>query len=48
MQYEGKQVLVLGLGESGLAIAHWLARAGARLGNALLYVTGGYGWDFLQ
>ena len=31
MNYSGKQVLVLGLGESGLAMARWLARAGARL-----------------
>jgi UDP-N-acetylmuramoylalanine--D-glutamate ligase len=29
MNYQGKHVLVLGLGESGLAIAHWLARCGA-------------------
>jgi UDP-N-acetylmuramoylalanine--D-glutamate ligase len=29
MIYEGKQVLVLGLGESGLAMALWLARCGA-------------------
>jgi len=31
MNYEGKSALVLGLGESGLAIAHWLARCGARV-----------------
>ncbi|HEY4541704.1 MAG TPA: UDP-N-acetylmuramoyl-L-alanine--D-glutamate ligase [Noviherbaspirillum sp.] len=31
MNYQGKHALVLGLGESGLAIAHWLARNGARL-----------------
>ena len=31
MNYEGKQVLVLGLGESGLAMARWLARCGASL-----------------
>ncbi len=31
MNLTGKHALVLGLGESGLAIAHWLARAGARL-----------------
>lgn len=31
MNYQGKQVLVLGLGESGLAIALWLARCGASL-----------------
>lgn len=31
MDYQGKQALVLGLGESGLAIAQWLARCGARL-----------------
>jgi UDP-N-acetylmuramoylalanine--D-glutamate ligase len=31
MDYTGKHVLVLGLGESGLAIANWLARGGARL-----------------
>jgi UDP-N-acetylmuramoylalanine--D-glutamate ligase len=31
MNYEGKQVLVLGLGESGLAMARWLARCGATL-----------------
>ncbi len=31
MTLAGKHALVLGLGESGLAIAHWLARAGARL-----------------
>jgi UDP-N-acetylmuramoylalanine--D-glutamate ligase len=29
MQYAGKHVLVLGLGESGLAMARWLARCGA-------------------
>src|SRR5690606_15627061 len=29
MQYAGKHVLVLGLGESGLAMAQWLARCGA-------------------
>jgi UDP-N-acetylmuramoylalanine--D-glutamate ligase len=31
MNYEGKHVLVLGLGESGLAMALWLARCGASL-----------------
>jgi UDP-N-acetylmuramoylalanine--D-glutamate ligase len=31
MDYRGKHVLVLGLGESGLAMALWLARCGARL-----------------
>jgi UDP-N-acetylmuramoylalanine--D-glutamate ligase len=31
MNYEGKHVLVLGLGESGLAMARWLARCGASL-----------------
>jgi UDP-N-acetylmuramoylalanine--D-glutamate ligase len=31
MNYEGKSALVLGLGESGLAMAQWLARAGARV-----------------
>ena len=31
MHYEGKHVLVLGLGESGLAMALWLARCGARV-----------------
>jgi UDP-N-acetylmuramoylalanine--D-glutamate ligase len=31
MNYEGKQVLVLGLGESGLAMAQWLQRCGARV-----------------
>ncbi|GAA4023367.1 UDP-N-acetylmuramoyl-L-alanine--D-glutamate ligase [Actimicrobium antarcticum] len=31
MNYAGKQVLVLGLGESGLAMALWLARCGASL-----------------
>jgi UDP-N-acetylmuramoylalanine--D-glutamate ligase len=31
MNYEGKQALVLGLGESGLAMAQWLARSGARV-----------------
>ena len=31
MDYAGKQVLVLGLGESGLAMALWLARCGARV-----------------
>lgn len=31
MNYDGKHVLVLGLGESGLAMALWLARAGARV-----------------
>ncbi|MEO8407367.1 MAG: UDP-N-acetylmuramoyl-L-alanine--D-glutamate ligase, partial [Oxalobacteraceae bacterium] len=29
MNYNGKQVLVLGLGESGLAMAQWLHRCGA-------------------
>jgi UDP-N-acetylmuramoylalanine--D-glutamate ligase len=29
MNYQGKNVLVLGLGESGLAMAQWLARCGA-------------------
>lgn len=31
MNYEGKTALVLGLGESGLAMALWLARCGARV-----------------
>jgi UDP-N-acetylmuramoylalanine--D-glutamate ligase len=31
MNYAGKHALVLGLGESGLAIAHWLSDAGVRL-----------------
>ncbi|MES2299012.1 MAG: UDP-N-acetylmuramoyl-L-alanine--D-glutamate ligase [Pseudomonadota bacterium] len=31
MTYEGKLALVLGLGESGLAMAQWLSRCGARL-----------------
>jgi len=31
MDYQGKHALVLGLGESGLAIAQWLARCGAHL-----------------
>jgi UDP-N-acetylmuramoylalanine--D-glutamate ligase len=31
MIYDGKLALVLGLGESGLAMAHWLARQGARV-----------------
>jgi len=31
MNYEGKTALVLGLGESGLAMAQWLARSGARV-----------------
>ena len=31
MNYTGKHVLVLGLGESGLAMAQWLARCGALL-----------------
>ena len=31
MQLKGKQVLVLGLGESGLAMARWCARQGARV-----------------
>ena len=31
MSYEGKHALVLGLGESGLAMAQWLARCGARV-----------------
>lgn len=31
MNYQGKHVLVLGLGESGLAMAQWLARCGASL-----------------
>jgi UDP-N-acetylmuramoylalanine--D-glutamate ligase len=31
MNYQGKNALVLGLGESGLAMALWLARGGARV-----------------
>jgi UDP-N-acetylmuramoylalanine--D-glutamate ligase len=31
MNYAGKHALVLGLGESGLAMAQWLGRCGARL-----------------
>ncbi|HSY26417.1 MAG TPA: UDP-N-acetylmuramoyl-L-alanine--D-glutamate ligase, partial [Burkholderiaceae bacterium] len=31
MNYAGKHVLVLGLGESGLAMSLWLARCGATL-----------------
>jgi UDP-N-acetylmuramoylalanine--D-glutamate ligase len=31
MNYEGKHALVLGLGETGLAMAQWLARCGARV-----------------
>jgi UDP-N-acetylmuramoylalanine--D-glutamate ligase len=31
MNYDGKLALVLGLGESGLAMAHWLAQGGARV-----------------
>ncbi|NMM37141.1 MAG: UDP-N-acetylmuramoyl-L-alanine--D-glutamate ligase [Glaciimonas sp.] len=31
MNYDGKHVLVLGLGESGLAMARWLQRCGASL-----------------
>jgi UDP-N-acetylmuramoylalanine--D-glutamate ligase len=31
MDYQGKFALVLGLGESGLAMTQWLARCGARL-----------------
>jgi UDP-N-acetylmuramoylalanine--D-glutamate ligase len=31
MNYDGKTALVLGLGESGLAMAQWLARCGARV-----------------
>lgn len=31
MNYEGKTALVLGLGESGLAMAQWLARCGAQV-----------------
>jgi UDP-N-acetylmuramoylalanine--D-glutamate ligase len=31
MNYDGKHALVLGLGETGLAMAHWLARCGARV-----------------
>lgn len=31
MNYDGKHVLVLGLGESGLAMAQWLRRCGASL-----------------
>lgn len=31
MELKGKQALVLGLGESGLAMAKWLAREGARV-----------------
>ncbi len=31
MTHEGKTALVLGLGESGLAMAQWLARCGARV-----------------
>ena len=31
MNYEGKHALVLGLGETGLAMAQWLSRCGARV-----------------
>ena len=31
MNYEGKLALVLGLGESGLAMAQWLGQCGARV-----------------
>ncbi len=31
MDFSGKHVLVLGLGETGLAMAQWLLRVGARL-----------------
>ena len=31
MNYHGKSALILGLGESGLAMAQWLARCGARV-----------------
>lgn len=31
MQFQEKQILVLGLGESGLAMARWLAHCGARV-----------------
>jgi UDP-N-acetylmuramoylalanine--D-glutamate ligase len=31
MNFNGKHVLVLGLGESGLAMAHWLAHCGAQV-----------------
>ncbi|MFP5392417.1 MAG: UDP-N-acetylmuramoyl-L-alanine--D-glutamate ligase [Gammaproteobacteria bacterium] len=31
MNYQGQHALVLGLGESGLAMAQWLARSGARV-----------------
>ncbi|MGZ5819834.1 MAG: Mur ligase family protein, partial [Burkholderiaceae bacterium] len=31
MNYQGKHVLILGLGESGLAMAQWLTRCGATL-----------------
>ena len=31
MNYDGKHALVLGLGESGLAMAQWLAHCGARV-----------------
>ena len=31
MSLQGKTVLVLGLGESGLAMAQWLTRQGARV-----------------
>ncbi|KQQ91800.1 UDP-N-acetylmuramoyl-L-alanine--D-glutamate ligase [Massilia sp. Leaf139] len=31
MNYDGKLALILGLGESGLAMAQWLARCGARV-----------------
>ena len=31
MELKGKHILILGLGESGLAMAKWLARQGARL-----------------
>jgi UDP-N-acetylmuramoylalanine--D-glutamate ligase len=31
MNYQGKRVLVLGLGESGMAMALWLSRCGASM-----------------
>ena len=38
MNYSGKHVLVLGLGESGLAMARWLVYCGAGVRLSLIHI----------